>query len=348
MKKQTSGLYRTKVRVGKDPEGNPVDKWLSARTKADLETKKRALTAGYVGGYDPAAVPLFGQAVISWYKTVKEPFVSKSSKVRYKTVINHYVLPGLADRRLSTLTRADVQKAVNRLTGMSSTMAKQVMYVFTSVIRQAVSDGYIIRDITLGVVMPKANKTRGKRALTASERIQVEELAKTRPWLAVLYYTGMRSGEMRALTWADIDLKHNVIHITKAMDNDTGITEGKTAAAIRDVPIPTPLHRILAHFTGMPSAYVTGCAWSANTIRKQFDRLRLPEDITPHCLRHNYITMCWEAGLDAIITSKLVGHVNPTVTLNIYTHLENDTYVDQVNDVFSKVAQKLHKTKTGV
>ena len=43
--------------------------------------------------------------------------------------------------------------------------------------------------------------------------------------------------------------------------------------------------------------------------------------ISPHTLRHNYITMCWEHGLDPYETMKLVGHASIKTTMDIYTHL---------------------------
>ena len=75
--------------------------------------------------------------------------------------------------------------------------------------------------------------------------------------------------------------------------------------------------------------------------------------ITPHTMRHNYITMCWEQGIDALITMKLVGHADYQTTMNVYTHLSAKHMAsakEKINSMFEaqkKVAQKLHKERSG-
>ncbi len=40
-------------------------------------------------------------------------------------------------------------------------------------------------------------------------------------------------------------------------------------------------------------------------------------------MRHNFITLCWENGMDILLTMKLVGHSDYQTTRNIYTHLSS-------------------------
>ena len=69
--------------------------------------------------------------------------------------------------------------------------------------------------------------------------------------------------------------------------------------------------------------------------------------ITPHALRHNYATMCWEAGLDAYTTMRLMGHASIKTTMDIYTHL-NDVQLDRVSEKAETIfkTKKLHKSCT--
>ena len=74
-------------------------------------------------------------------------------------------------------------------------------------------------------------------------------------------------------------------------------------------------------------------------------------DITPYYLRHNFITLCWETGLDPLVTMRIVGHKDYRTTANIYTHLNREHIENarvEIESIFaerakSKVAQKLHK-----
>lgn len=67
--------------------------------------------------------------------------------------------------------------------------------------------------------------------------------------------------------------------------------------------------------------------------------------LTPHYFRHNYITMCWRAGIDSAVVSKIVGHTDAQTALNIYTHLTNADIASQgaqFNSMFEKkVGEKL-------
>lgn len=57
--------------------------------------------------------------------------------------------------------------------------------------------------------------------------------------LAILYYAGLRKGEVCALLWSDIDFDQCVIHVTKQFDSITRmISRPKTVNSIRDVHMP--------------------------------------------------------------------------------------------------------------
>ena len=53
--------------------------------------------------------------------------------------------------------------------------------------------------------------------------------------------------------------------------------------------------------------------------------------ITPHSMRHNYASMCWESGLDPYTTMRLMGHASIKTTMDIYTHL-NDKQLDKISE----------------
>lgn len=52
-------------------------------------------------------------------------------------------------------------------------------------------------------------------------------------------------------------------------------------------------------------------------------RSKWKPSITPHTIRHNYATMCWESGIDPYTTMRLMGHSSIKTTMDIYTHLND-------------------------
>ena len=126
----------------------------------------------------------------------------------------------------------------------------------------------------------------------------------------------------------------------------------KTEAADRFVPVPQKLKKMLLEKEGEPEEYVfhdlkgnplsqasfkrMWCRLMADarcaTVRdydpheeKNWDILKqVKPTLTPHFLRHNYVTLLYEAGVDPLIAMKIVGHTDYKTTANIYTHVRDE------------------------
>ena len=70
---------------------------------------------------------------------------------------------------------------------------------------------------------------------------------------------------------------------------------------------------------GLVEVRETEKEWKNPDVRSKYRAI-----ITPHYLRHNYITRCWEAEIDPMITMRIVGHSDYRTTANIYTHLQEE------------------------
>lgn len=340
MKKQSDGFYRTKVRVGFDAEGKPIDKWIRSTTQRGLQEEKERIRRYYIdGAVNVDRTQTFGTFAMEWYRTRKEPFISETSKYRYRAVFNRHLFPYLGDRRLTAIRRADLQDVLNKVSGMSKSFIKSVKGAMYSVFAEAVQQRIIEFNPAQGLLDPDHTEPTSKRALTKEERALLEPHLPEYPWLAILYYTGMRGGELRALRWRDIDLRANEIHITRALGiRADDVTPGKTSAAKRTVPIVPQLARILQSCRSLPDTPVTDGHYLAihqfitlfsNTMRA----CGLPADLSAHCMRHNFITLCWERRIDVVTVSRIVGHSHPSITMDIYTHLDNVSSRDTRDEI---------------
>ena len=335
MKKQKSGLYRTKIKIGTLPDGKPLYKWLSAPTRAGLEEAKRQARAFYIDGTASADDQLFGAYAQEWFQVRKQPRISPSSANVYRGALNRYILPALGDRQLRAIRPMDLQRLVNGLEGMSGATVGAVIIVLRGIFAAALQDRLIASNPTTGLQKPKLAPVQQKRALTQDERRRVEAVALSHPrgmFLALLYWLGVRSGEARGFKWGDIDWQHSRISVCRDIDSAAHNTEGalKTPGSARTLPVPAPLMEMLRTQRGLPGAYILpgsapGRPMSAVMASKYFARMReaagLPREITPHWMRHNFITMCRDNGLAAEDTMYLAGHTTYQTTLHIYTHV---------------------------
>ena len=384
--KQKSGLYRTKVKIGVDRDGRDVVKWISGKTKKELEEARAQITAYYIDGAERPDDRLFGEYAVEWYQLRKKPFISASMQNGYRTMLNKYVLPEFGDRNLRAVRAADIQRFLNSFSGKSSTQIAMALSVLRGVFGSAYADRILDSDPTSRICKPASAPPKEKRALTPTERANIEHTIATQhnsEYLAVLYYTGMRPGEARGLQWGDIDWEENMIHIQRDLDFATGDYGSlKTRAADRYVPLIPALRDYLLPRRSLADAPIVsssnGKPVTSATASRLWISLMLASDmaepipegevnykgsdiraryravITPHCLRHNFITMCWDMGMDVQLVAKIVGHSDVKVTMAIYTHLDKTHVADaahQLSAMFSrdngknkKVAQKLHNS----
>ena len=164
----------------------------------------------------------------------------------------------------------------------------------------------------------------------------------------VLYFTGLRKGELLALTPADIDLEAGVIHVTKTflvLDGKEMVTTPKTKESVRDVPVPRFLCDIIEKY----KARHYGLRKHDRIFQISDTRLAAQlenhiagtglERIRIHDLRHSHVSLLIEQGLSAVVISKRLGHKDVTTTLNIYAHLfpnREKEVADKLQEVYEK------------
>ncbi len=157
------------------------------------------------------------------------------------------------------------------------------------------------------------------------------------------FFTGTRPSEQLGLLWDDINFKSSVILIRRTLQQDRTLVElVKSAASVREIPIPPPLENALQRWqsecpsrSGWPR-YVFPCLGNGNPAYKKrgqplgyvsyirnywargLARSGLPY-VTPHTARHTFISTLQARGVEVGLVAKLAGHANPNVTLAHYT-----------------------------
>ena len=352
--------YRSKVKIGVDANGKAINKWIQGSTRAELDEQRRRVIAYYITGEGLEKDRLFGEYAVEWYRVRKQPFVTRATQNAYRVTLNKHILPAFGDRRLRAIRPIDVQEYVNTLKHTSPSTIGLSLVLLKQIFGAAKQDRLIRFDPTDGLIRPEAAPVQAKRALTPEERARLVALFPAHPYgpyLATLYYTGMRPGEVRGLQWGDIDWEKNLIHVQRDVDYSTGkpqLGALKTKSSDRFVPVASELRALLWPLRQAPAAPIFTNPKKGGIMTHYYEQRIWRElmaacgieDITPHALRHNFITMCWESGLDLALTMKIVGHARFATTREIYTHL-SENHLDlartTLDAMFSpRVAEKLH------
>ena len=167
----------------------------------------------------------------------------------------------------------------------------------------------------------------------------------------MLYYTGMRVGELQALEIQDIDFTNNTIAISKTFHIIAGkhvVTTTKTEKGNRTITInnsladeikrhisriyaPEPCSRV---FTMTPSAY-------GKKLRDHANIADLPQ-IRVHDLRHSHASLLINMGISPLLISERLGHEKVSTTLDIYSHL----FPSKQDELITALEQSFHKIES--
>lgn len=170
--------------------------------------------------------------------------------------------------------------------------------------------------------------------------------------IILLIYTGMRIGECLGLKWNDVDFENNTIRIDntisvvanrdKKSTKKTMITDTspKTKKSARVIPMSNKAKEALLHFQSLSKPFVNSQSYivvtqkgkisNARNIRRTLDAIlvgcgfkekNVNEGYGLHSLRHTFVSMLLNKGVDIKIISELVGHEKVSTTYNIYAHL---------------------------
>lgn len=282
--------------------------------------------------------------ILSQWWNEKEAEWSASSISAYSRAYKR-VVSALGNYRLSELRPIDFERY---LAGMKQKGYRSgTVGLDISVLKMSCSRAVIYGDIDINpcaeIKRPKGLYAKKRDALTED---QIADVIKYRGkhWLfgLMLLYTGCRRGELLALHYEDIDRKRGVIHINKKLNYSNGNipfmeNHTKTEAGIREIVLLPGLDEALPKDRiGLIFHEKDGSPWKSATISKAwkeycegigfpFEAGKSPSlskpKITPHCLRHTFVTMCFDADIDPKTTAAMLGHADEAITISTYTHL---------------------------
>lgn len=342
MRKQADGRFKTKVVVGTRADGTKVIKWITAKTKRELQEKRQAVLIKYRDGSAAAPADIMAtEWIYRWFDTVAAPGQKPQTAKDIRAQIARHIEPRLADKQLRAVTFFDLQECVNGLAGKGRTLTSNMVGIIKRSFAAACSQGYVPRDVSVGL-SARLPARQHNRAFTDDEILIIKKnLAerRTEPLLmALFFYTGMRRGEVIGLQWKDVDMKNDVIRVRKDFDYKTNKLDSlKTENAERDIPIVPALKEILKDYQGIGDAFVIHAPSSTAkplceaTLKRKWKKIQalLGEDVTTRTFRNNFATVMYDVGVDVLTAAKAMGHADPTTTLKIYTDLDRSRKVQR-------------------
>lgn len=293
-----------------------------------------------------------------WLKQVAPKKLAASTLTRDMQDVRR-ILPALGRYKLVDLNKEilrefydAMRREKNENTGnlLAESTVEGIHSCLSGILSDAVEAGYLTHNPAWraykkkGVAKerPVADEETVRRLIQALEG----QSMKYEVYYKLILATGMRRGEACGLRWSDIDWRQRALHIrrnvVKLSRQPIIVKEPKTRAGTRVVYLSPEMCRLLR-------AWEKECAWEMaqqeegeltqedylfrqpngdpmvpSTFTYRFKMILrengLPDDLNVHSLRHTNASMLIAQGVDVRTVAGLLGHAQPSTTLDIYSH----------------------------
>jgi integrase len=371
------GRYRVRAKIIDPRSGKPkeVDKLIEAASAKEAAAQRSALIEEVQEAAVPGQRMRVGDYARLWLDT-KTPTLDQATAERYAESLEQHVLPEIGNLFLDALRPADIQAWVNGKLkerhgkGKKHYAADTVrgwFRVLRTMVRDAVSQLDLPRDPTARVTFPDAASAITPEAEDANA-LSPEELAvflaamrskypQHYALAATLAFTGLRFCHASALRWEDLDEAEAVIHIhRKNIRGRVGPVSRKKRAP-KELPLVAELAAILKEHRqtllrdqapGFDSGWMfpsrIGELRAPSTMAKAWEECLeaagVAKRFTPHGLRRTFNDLNRRAGVDAIVTRAMTGHVTERMREH-YSSVGLDEKRKAVADVVRLVPTKV-------
>ena len=179
--------------------------------------------------------------------------------------------------------------------------------------------------------------------------LSVENKQLYRVMFEILYYCGVRRGELRGLTWEDIDFENKTLKVNKTVSSHINgqkfiVTTPKTKSSNRTIPMPDVLTEDLKLlYKQCEKYYGFNDKWFVLGDDEPIGNSRIRDrkvkncklsgvkEIRIHDFRHSCASLLINNGANITLVAKYLGHSKIEETLNTYTHLFKNTMTEIVN-----------------
>lgn len=254
-----------------------------------------------------------------------------STKKDYEISLRLHINPHFGDKRIDSIKPSDLALWQNKLLEkLSPRRVRNIRAVLNTILHDAQRDAIIDKNPMSMVQIPKIEKVDVKPFTLDEMKLIIASASEgIQSFVALGFFTGMRSGEMIGLRWEDIDFKRREISIKRTLKMGK-VSTPKTKSSIRTIDIIEPLMPYLREQferTGQYDSYVFlnselshyyDIKRIRNTHWKNLLNVAGLEYRTIYQMRHTFATVMIEHGEDIIWVSHMLGHTDTAMTLQMY------------------------------
>ena len=259
-----------------------------------------------------------GEMYEAWSK-FKFGTISRDTVNNYKAAWKY--LSVLEEQPICLIRKSHMQEVIKQMAdaGLSRSSMEKVKTLAVILFNEAMDDNIVEKNFGSLIELPPSRKTK-KPTFSDMEIKRLQGLAERDAWagtILILIYTGMRIGELLALTKFNVDLQKMTI------------TGGIKTEAGRDrvVPIHSKIREYIRFWYERPGSYLIEKNEEKINVDYYRKYLYYPtlekakvRRLVPHSTRHTFATLLSRAKAPTKDIQALIGHSDYAVTANTYTH----------------------------
>jgi integrase len=331
-------------------DGKRARRTVYGKTRGEANRRMVALQQSIAGGLAPAPERLTVEAYLAdWLESAKTT-IRPATAVSYEAIVRVHIAPVIGRIRLVRLSVADVESMLRAksASGLSPRRVQMIRAVLRRALGRAVKHRLVPANVAALADGPRQERHEIS-PFTPEEARSFLLAAKGHRFEAAFVtalMTGLRSGEIRGLEWADIDLESRTLTVRRALqriDAEWRRVEPKSRAGRRVVPLAPMVADILSwhRLAQERDRELMGPGW----IGSRFDLVFTTTVGTPiddsnlthafqsliesaglrrvrlHDLRHSAATFWLAAKIPARVVADMLGHSQVGLTLQVYSHV---------------------------
>lgn len=374
---RADGTWTARMVIGVNDKGKPRIKALYGKTEREVKKKLKDFQKEFYKN-DQSVVQrsTVENYMRTWLYENKQNLLKPKSFDRLEQTVLYQVIPLVGHIQLAAFQSSDVQAMLNTLkkNGFAYSTVKKAYDAVNECFRTGVIQKTVLFNPALGVSVP-AKKTFAKSEIRYYTDEEVDKLCdvatavysngkrmyRLGDIIIVALNTGLRSAELLALKWTEVDFERRIIIVnsTRVIVKDRrenserryAVIEqdsAKSASSIRTVDMNDACYEALLRLKDITgnSEHILSTKNDSPIHPRALDRMLrnisvaagFPEEkiYGPHALRHTFASRLFAAGEDVKTVSELLGHSDITITYNTYIHLINDQKRKAVHGVQTK------------
>ncbi len=340
IRERKDGRFEVRVVVGYDETGKRKVKSKYAYTRPEaIDLKAKMLLETGKGQVIRSSLTL-----LQWL----EQYIKNQTGQKRETTLSKYqtfknALKPLHDTLLPQLNVETIETFYKSKTSLwQKSTLEHCHFFLRGALAEAERYDYIERNPCDKVRLPKLPSRSVAKRMSEAHIQSILNHAQGHRIYPMIYLglsLGLRRGEILGLKWSQVDFERSELHIREVITNNKGktiLTQPKTAASSRTLPLQNELKKVLLEqrqkvlelpfVTEWVFPNTNGEPIAPRRFQKEYAQVLLdaglPNLYRIHDMRHTFTSRAVSSTNNAKAVSLILGHSKVQLTLDQYTHLE--------------------------